>query len=60
MGFSPASVSINNGFFHRKQEENKSNKTSGCVAIQFLTNIDRLEKLPGINTKAFFSLFFVR
>ena len=49
-------MSINPGFFHRKQKENKTNRTSYCVAIQFLTNIDRLEGLPGINTRALFFL----
>ena len=58
LGFSPASMSINPGFFQRKQKENKTNRTSCCVAIQFLTNIDRLEGLPGINTKVSFFFFF--
>ena len=40
--------------FSQETKENKTNRTSYCVAIQFLTNIDRLEGLPGINTRALF------
>lgn len=42
--------------FSQETKENKTNRTSYCIAIQFLTNIDRLEGLPGINTRALFFL----